>query len=434
MSNDGGMPSSPASTRPRPRLIDGEARVAWQLPEAWLRGILAGAEGVLGTWLIVVVPAIATYVATAASPHLGSASWLEAGQLGTAIWLAAHGAQFAAGEVTVTILPLGVSLLAVWLTAAAIRRAALESWLAIGLAAGTYLAGTALLARLTALPGSTRALWGAAVVVLLAAGWGMRRAYPLVPAQLGAWATRMRARLAPPPEVSRALTVGAAGAGRACVTILGAGLLATIVAIVFAFPLILAVHDRLEVDAVSAVVLTGAQLLLLPTFVSWAISYLSGGGFSLGQGTLYTPGEVISGPLPAVPALGALPAPESALSSAPVLGYVFLLVGALLGLFVHRRLARGGRAHLGSGAGAVAVATALTIAAVTILGAASSGAFGPGRFAADVGPHLGAVALRLAWQLALPALAVVVAANPAVHAWVGRTWARVRGVRSSRSG
>src|SRR5699024_11817385 len=98
------------------------------LPDSWLRGVLAGAEGVLGTWLLVVIPSIAVYIATAAAPELGSASWLEAGQIGTGVWLAAHGAHLEVGEATFTLLPLGVTLLALALTAAAIRRAALEAW------------------------------------------------------------------------------------------------------------------------------------------------------------------------------------------------------------------------------------------------------------------------------------------------------------------
>src|SRR5699024_4744580 len=80
------------------------------LPDSWLRGVLAGAEGVLGTWLLVVIPSIAVYIATAAAPELGSASWLEAGQIGTGVWLAAHGAHLEIGEATFTLLPLGVTL------------------------------------------------------------------------------------------------------------------------------------------------------------------------------------------------------------------------------------------------------------------------------------------------------------------------------------
>src|SRR5699024_3046212 len=111
-----------------------------------------------------------------------SASWLEAARLGTGVWLAAHGAHLEVGEVTFTLLPLGVSLLAWALTTAAIRRAALESWAGAGFAAATCLARRLLLVKVAGVPGGGRAAGGALIIALAAAAWGMKKNPPPLPA------------------------------------------------------------------------------------------------------------------------------------------------------------------------------------------------------------------------------------------------------------
>ena len=435
----------PSTSPARPRTIEPRAREerGFTLPDSWLRGVLAGAEGVLGTWLLVVIPSIAVYIATAAAPELGSASWLEAGQIGTGVWLAAHGAHLEIGEATFTLLPLGVTLLALALTAAAIRRAALEAWSGPLFALLAYLGGTLLLAKLAGAPGAYRAAGGAALVAAGAAAWGMRKSYPPIPVRFRDWGRSTAARFTgwvdarPRAAALRvagtrartAMSIGAATALRTVLTLLALAAAGLVVSIIVAFPLIRAVHDRLETDLVSTVVLIGAQLLILPTLIIWGVAYLSGGGFTLGDGTLYSPGEILSGPLPAVPVLGALPNPEGAVMQAPAWGYSFLLVGALAGVYLHRRLTRSrpDDPHLASAIGGVVAATAIVVAALFLLTTLASGGFGPGRFAADVGPRTGAVLAAAAWQLGAPMLAVAVVANPSVHHWVDRVRAKVTG-------
>lgn len=71
-----------------PRVLDAPARQpARVLPEGWLRGLVAGVEAAVLGWLTVVVPAVATYIATAAAPVLGEASWPAAARTGTSLWL-----------------------------------------------------------------------------------------------------------------------------------------------------------------------------------------------------------------------------------------------------------------------------------------------------------------------------------------------------------
>lgn len=431
----------PTSTRPaRSRTID-PALIAQRgvvLPESWLRGILAGAEGVLGTWLLLIVPAIAVYIATAAAPELGTASWTEAAQLGTGVWLAAHGAHLEVGDTVLTLMPLGVTLVALGLTTAAIRRAALDTWAGLGLVAAAYTAGAFLLTLVAGVPGTTRAIPGALILALLAVTLASRnrrprlaapleRALPRVRSATRAWieehpqAEKLQGTLA---HGSAAVRAGTAAGVRAVAGIVGLALIGMAITFVLGLPLVLEVHSRLETDVVSSVVLGGAQILMIPTFAIWGAAYLSGAGFTLGEGTLYSPAEVISGPLPAVPALGALPNPEAA--PLPLLGYVFILLGLLAGWYLHRNLTR--RYSAEPHWGAALVGTAVTIGVVTavllVLSTLTTGGFGPGRFASQVGPVQGLFIGNVAWQLAAGMLLALLAIHPAVHRLLRAAWKR----------
>ena len=78
-----------------------------------LRGLRAGVEAALVSWLLVTIPVIAAYVATVASPILGEASWWDAARSASAGWLlglgqafAVTGAEGATSSVTLTPLAL----------------------------------------------------------------------------------------------------------------------------------------------------------------------------------------------------------------------------------------------------------------------------------------------------------------------------------------
>src|SRR5690606_11048883 len=82
-----------------------------------------------------------------------------------------------------------------------------------------------------------------------------------------------------------------------------------------------------------------AQRARQPNLVLWATSWLAGTGFAVGQGTAYAPGGTETGPLPAVPLLGALPGPDWSGSTATAAGPLAVVAcGALAGWFAWRRL------------------------------------------------------------------------------------------------
>ncbi|WP_022917689.1 DUF6350 family protein [Ruania albidiflava] len=396
-----------------------------QLPDQWLRGLLAGGEAAVLSWLVVAVPAIATYVATASAPELGSAGWLEAARVGTAAWLLGHGAAITLGELTITLMPLGITLVALGVLAASVRRAHLGSWASGGFAAAGYLLLTTAFVAFAATPGGVQGLLGAVGVTVCGVAIGLRGA----PAP--AWWAKTTAKI--PGWVSDAVAL----AWRLVLVQVALATVATVWMIVANLGAITELHDQLGPDAVSAVVLVLAQLLVLPNLVLWAGAYLLGSGFAVGADTVFSPSVIEAGPLPLVPVLGALPEPDGLLGQLPVLGLVGLLSGLVAGVWLARRMrGRGAVSMLAAVAGAAALA-GLVLAGFTALAA---GGVGPGRMATMGGDWL-AVGVAMAWQAAAAAGVVIVLAHPItaagarrLRAAAGVWWEQVTGTKKSGDG
>lgn len=393
-----------------------------QLPDQWLRGLLAGGEAAVLSWLVVAVPAIATYVATASAPQLGSAGWLEAARVGTAAWLLGHGAALTVGELSITLVPLGVALVAIGVLAASVRRAHLGAWATGAFTAAGYLLLTTAFVAFADMPGAGRGLLGALVVSACGLALGLRR----VPAP--PWWARMKARI--PDWVRDAVGL----TWRIALVQVTLAVVATIWMIVAHLGAIKDLHGELGPDAVSAVVLVLAQLLVLPNLVLWAAAYLLGPGFAVGTGTIFAPSGIEAGPVPVVPVLGALPEADGLLGQLPVLGLVGVLSGLLAGAWMARRVRRRPAAAMLAALTAGAVGAGLLLAALTVLAA---GGTGPGRMA-TMGGAWRATGIAMAWQGALGAGAVIVLAHPVtatgarrLRAAAGVWWEQVTGTRES---
>lgn len=410
-----------------PRVLDHDADTPAglrdRLPQFWLRGVLGGAEAALGSLLVIVVPAVATYVATAASPALGSASWLEAGRVGTGLWLLGHGGAIRLAEGSLSLIPIGVTLLAVLLASASIRRARLTSWGAVGFAVAAYAGIVALLAQVAAFDGVWTALLGGVLVPALGAVVGLRGRYPAAPVVARAWA-----RIGPVARLALRWGAGAA---------VGVTLLATVgtlVAVIGGFEVLTSMHESLRTDPISTAVTILADLLLLPTIIVWASAFLLGPGFAAGTDTLFAPGEIVAGPLPALPILGVLPDADSVLGTLPVLGFSGVLVGLVAGWLLHRRA---GELTLGR-VWVVAVAAGLVAAVLlAIPQAVSAGAVGSGRMS-EWGASAVAVGLAAWWQLGLGTAVMGTLTHRttargvrAVAGWVRMWWRQVRPERSA---
>jgi hypothetical protein len=385
-------------TRP-PVVIDvpGPQRVR-TLPEGWLRGLVAGGEAAVLSWLTVVVPAVATYIATAAAPALGEASWQGAARTGTSLWLLGHGGRLEVGGGTVvSLVPLGVALLSLALVHVSTRRMRLTSVAAAALVPVGYVGATALLSLAAAVPaGRAGALAGAALVAVTAAA-----------------TAAARDRLVLPARVHGAVRDGLLAALWSLAALAAASVVLGAVAVVAGWDRIVMIQQSYGTDVVSTVVLLGGQLAYVPTALVWALAWIAGPGFAVGAGTHFAAASVQTAPLPAVPLLGALPSPGS-----PGQGWVAVLpvlVGLAAGVWLLRRDRERG---LRAASAAALLAGAGTAAVVLLLAAAASGSVGPGRLA-TVGPDPVLLAAIVLAQVGGAALLTVLAAHPRTRAALG---------------
>ncbi|MCL2466147.1 MAG: DUF6350 family protein [Micrococcales bacterium] len=405
-----------STTRPRPALIepDAAARPTTDPRPAWLRGssdktvaAFAAAQGWVLSVLAVVLPALAAAL-TAAEP--GDRPGWGASGFGLRVWLAGHGVPQTAGSMVVSLVPLGVTALAVYTVSATTRRAQVVS--SSGIVAGTicYTALTvvAALAVGTGGPGVLRAVVGGIVVGAAGTGLGVRSGLvrgtapaTLVPGRAAALVGRV-----PAPVL----------AGLRSALLVGALLVVVVSVVVVVWVLagrgsIAEVVRALSMDTVGALVYAAAQLLYLPNLMVWALAWLSGAGFAVGSGTHFAPDEMVGGPMPAVPLLGALPTWSFPGHLALVAPGVLVVVGVLVGFYLHRRAPDRLWWHQ---LAAVGTCAATTAAGVAVLVSAASGSVGSGRLSVvgavwwQVGPLVGGL-------VALGAVLVVVPGSVALR-------------------
>ena len=392
-------PEPGTTGRPRPR----PARL---VPADWPWALRAGVESAALGWLAVVVPTVAVYLATSSLDAAAALSITSAASQGTGLWLLGLGgatgsAAGADGELSLPLL--GLTMLLAWLTWALVGRAHLRGPLSVAWATGAATA-TALLAALTAPDGSRT--WSAVLgTALLTAVVGSVRVHRqgTVWAAGGRWWTRrpqwadealalawLVARVMTPLVVGVAAVALVAGAGR-----------------------VSRLHDVLMTGGVlSTLGLVLLQLGWVPTLLVWVLSWLVEPGFRVGSGSVFAPDAVVSGAVPGLPLLGALPT-SAVTGVGTYLPLVLTLVGlgaawwrrsALRGLQLREAMAASGSASL------------LVAAGTGLLCLAASGSVGPGRMA-HVGPRTGYVVLLVLIEVGAGLLAGAGLLHPWTRRW-----------------
>lgn len=378
-------------------------------PQNWLRAVLAGIEAALLVWLLAVVGALVTYVTTASAPGLGTTSWSSTVGVATRWWTLAFGGRVAVDDAVVSLAPLGLTLLSVVLLRGALRRMGVDTIPAGAFAAAAFTATVALVgvmggvgvgvhvlgALVAGALGCTAALWGRTSLVARAVerwpGWG-----------------------GPTRD-------GLAAAGHAIVWALGLGVALVVVAVATSWDQVREIHDALRPDLASAIVLTVAQLLYLPNFAVWALGWVSGPGFAVGAGTHFSAFGSTTEPLPAIPALGALPDPGTTMGWLIALP---VLLGLALGLWRGAAPARR-PSRWRDLARHVAAFTAATFAGLSLLGTVATGSIGPGRMAV-VGVDGPVVAAAVTGLLLAGYAVVLLLRLPVVAGWLRSGVATVR--------
>lgn len=382
--------------------------------------------------VVILVPVV---LAWATASH-SRAPWGQALQVGVAAWLLAHhsGIVIPGGHVGLT--PLGLTLIPLiscWLAGVRLARnldpnaEAIRSGvgrrrpappppralMALVLSyAGLVTMAGALATTATIRPLVAQAFLGATVIctagaVSGASAWvagGFRRGGRRAIARLRL-PMPLRRCLRP---VAMAFTVQFAGA-----------LVLLIVAFVTGWDRMLMLHHALAPGAAGGLVLTLGQLVLLPNLLVWGVAWTAGPGFAVGAGTSVTPGHTELGALPAIPILGALPAPGAGPAWAWAVLAVPVLAGAVAGRYLLRSfdvLVRTRPVEAGSRFGSnravrsllkrTALTAVLTGGGWAVLGWLSAGPAGPGRLA-QMGPSFWKLGLLTAVEVGVGALLIV---------------------------
>src|SRR6476661_5696624 len=298
----------------------------------------AGALAAIGTWSVVVLPALIGWVA---APET-SVGWFSAVSVASAIWFLGHGQSVGAGTVSLSVTPLLLLLVFVYIAIRWARRLAATERLRVGAGAWSRVAQwgvvpgfvvgyglvSALFALLTlggpATPG-VAAVLGSLLVPVAALGFVMLRPDDEeAPAFVRTWFRRGPTWL---PSVWR-------NGWRAAGLLLGLGLLVAVVRLAVSWSAVADIQDQYGSNLGAMVVISLAQLALLGNGATWALSFLAGPGFQVALGSTISPAGAHPGLLPLVPVLGALPQA----ADYPAMTYAVLLAPVALGAWVGRRV------------------------------------------------------------------------------------------------
>jgi hypothetical protein len=351
----------------------------------WVGGALTGVQAAVVGVLVVITPAFAAAAAAPTTNGSAAIDWMGITKLSVRLWLLAHGVPYIVEGVSFTLAPLGLTLLIAAILAAIARRFCTKSWASWAIATGTYaaLVCAAEAVAMRGFPAPLDRFVQTAIVAVVIAGpsiaAGIWRAHG---AEFG-WvprvslAVRQGLRLAI-ATVAACMSIAAVLAGG--FTYLGRGRIADASA-------------ALGIDPLGGAALAFAQALYAPNLSVWTLGWLTGQGFSVGEGSRYAPAEIAVVPVPAFPLLGALPTVAGGLLVwAPV---AIVLIAALVRVGLRRRIATAA-----SDLPALGIAIAVSAVLVALLGSAASGALGPGRLTV-VGVEVVPVAVTFAMLVAV---------------------------------
>ncbi len=365
-------------TRRRPTSSGQEAVGRPLALNAALAAVSAALVGLGLCWVVSLIG----WFASDGGAHGESTSALS---VGSGAWLLAHGTDLHLDAAVVTAVPLGLTALCLYAVFRAARwagaTAEVEDLWSLGFATvvlgGTYASLALVLAVVTTTPrvapDPISAFLGAALIASAAGGAGLVAGSGLRP--------EFRALL---PSHARAVLFGALVG---VLSLWSAGAVLAAVAVAVRGESVANVLSRLHVDVAGGFFSLVLVALIAPNLATWGTSYLLGGGFALGTDTVVAPSGVVTGPVPAVPVLAAVPTSGPAPTWALGVLVVPAVCGLLVGWVVTRRFPtsdlRVAAARAGGGAGLAAVA-------LTVLAGWSGGSIGGGRMR-DLGPDLSMV-------------------------------------------
>jgi hypothetical protein len=312
-------------------------------------------------------------------------------RLGLAVWLLGHGVALDTPTDRISLIPLALTAFAAWRVA----RAGVHASRAVGghrrRGPGRAIGAAATVAGVYALLGAGAAAlagtadvsvspWRAAVTTGL---------FGLVAATTGALLNGRTVETLL-PRLPAAVRDGVRTGIVAAALILAAGSLAAGVALAINGGDAAGMLASYRTGVLGQAGITVLCLAYAPNLAVWGAAYLLGPGFAVGADTIVRPGEVLIGPLPALPPLAGLPSSPVA-EFAPALLAAPVLAATAAGWLLARCSpatslpAPAGASPLARLAGTAALAGPVAGLLVFLAGVVSSGGLGSGRLAA-LGP------------------------------------------------
>ncbi|MSR98329.1 hypothetical protein FYJ28_05760 [Arthrobacter sp. BL-252-APC-1A] len=290
----------------------------------WLQGMFELGQAAVLSALVVILPLTGVWATNGFSDR----DYASLARLSGQAWLLLHGVplslSYPAGTVgpepsggLLSLIPLGLTMIPFFLCWRAGRRLARASytdqlWQALLGALGTYAILGICAAYFSANEDVSISLVAGALIPLISAGLGV-----IIGARVeaGSWVrligvdlTDWIARTSQHSRWAGSYLWAAIRAGVVGITAaVGLSAVLLVVALTISWAEIVTVYEKLDAGIIGGIVLTVAQLGLLPNLVVWTLAWASGAGFSIGTGSMISPLETTVGPLPAVPVLAALP-------------------------------------------------------------------------------------------------------------------------------
>lgn len=392
------------------------SRTARQSSAARSAALRTGVLAALGTWAVVLLPALIGWVAAPES----TLGWFSAVAVASAIWFVGHGQSVGGSGVVVSVTPILLMLFFVLVAWRWIHRVLLTERIKVRAAEWDRVV---LRGIVPGFIGGYAAV--SACVALLTLGGPIGPGVAAVPGSLLVPAAALGVALLRPeredgPAFVRSLFARGplwwpsawrhGWRGAAVLFVLGLAL--AVLVIVGSAGTVLRVHGEYDTNLVAGLVIGLVQLSFLGNAATWALAFLAGPGFSVAVGSSISPLAAHPGLMPLVPILGALPDetdypwPMLLVLGLPVA--VGWLMAGWVDAEVGERLPVRDRFIAVGGAAALA---ALVVTALTWLG---NGALGVERLSA-IGPALAPFAGALLGELVVGA-----AAHVGWRVWRGR--------------
>ena len=297
--------------------------------KAWLRGALEAFLAML-IYTVALGACMALLLLIISIEEGGPSLSMATVALTETITLLTQGCGFTAGALTLTVIPLSLTALLIWIIRSLVGR--------LGISVGGCFVGLVVwtLFSLIFMQGSQTIqvdttlviLLRTSLVFLLGYGWAWVRSEPF----RQAFTKRFKEAL--PVQVRRTIRLGLTAGSILLAAMLAVGSIALIVWIALYHADVGRLFKLTRMGSASVVTTSLASLAWLPNLIIWAASWLFGNGFNIGRLATFTLWSGHASSLPSLPLFGLFPEPVSRQGVRLLLLNLPLLAGVIAGILL----------------------------------------------------------------------------------------------------